>query len=430
MAQAVSAEVRGVEQGRTLPKVPVGGAELLARPPKQAVPKSIGRLSAEARLIAAVTAPSRLREEIDEALRRCRDWSAVLRFAHVNGVRHQLAVVLVTEEHLGHVPPASAQLLKRLTRQAFVLDQMAVTVLGEVIEGFDRAQVPFILLKGLGLAERLYRQPFERVSADVDILTPAGFHDRAEELLLSIGYKPHLKAFYENHHFHVPYRRPSSSGSPVVELHWQVTKRDAHVHFDVSRWWSEARSMELRSGSVLVPPAAEEFLYLCHHALVRGCTTVRSLTDISRLHAQLHGMDHGWDFVASARRSGATGFWYQALELSRQLWHSGTTEIPQLEPRSRRRRWLIRNLMQGRTVLKVGDSAWWPFRRTCYWALLDPERARPRDLVRRVLGGRRSSSNSNSHGYVQATVKLCALALALAFCLLPGRLFPARFRGD
>jgi hypothetical protein len=380
--------------------------------------RSEPRLHSEADLMAAVTSPRQNREEIVEALQRCKDWHSLLRCARVNGIGHQLAVVLVAEELLGAVPREAAPGLKTLAREAFVRDQMAVSALAAIGEAFEHADVPFILLKGLGLAERLYRRPHERVSVDIDILTPAVLHERADELLRALGYEAQYQSFYERHHFHVPYRS-ARDGCSTVELHWQVTKRDARVTFDVGQWWNGARPLRLRSGNILIPPPVEELLYLCHHAFVRGSPTMRSLADISRLRAQAGGEPFDVACRDGARQAGVTRFLCQALLLSARMWDGQT---PGGGERGEARQWLVRNLLHPSTVAELGESTWWPFKKICYWALLDPARARSRDLLARAIGGRPTPG--------RAALRLCALATALALCSLPYRLFPARFRGE
>lgn len=384
----------------------------------------------EAVLLAAATSPRRDPETIREALERCAEWEPLLRSAAANGVVHQLAVVLKTEQDLSRVPDPFRERLTTLARRALLLDRIKVAALGELLERFGKAGIPLMLLKGMALAERFYAKPFERFSIDIDVLVPASFRSGAGKLLESMGYAPSQTDFYEQHHFHVPYARTDGSSSPTIELHWQVTKKHAQVDFDVEGWWGRPVALSLRSGEALLPPPGEELAYLCHHAFTGGSATLRGIRDIARYLDRAVGEREWDDAKDAARRAGATLFLRQAMELSERLWGIDAGESPAVPQGSRRRQWLVRNLLDPRTVLSVGESIWWPFKRIFYWSMLDPRASPVRDLVSRSLSSPRlADERPGSERRVARSGRMfLALGFAMALCLMPLRFFPPQFR--
>jgi hypothetical protein len=260
-------------------------------------------------------------------------------------------------------------------------------------------------------------------------MVPAESVDRAGTLLEAVGYHPVAKEYYGRQHFHIPYCRRSSSLTTTVELHWDVVKPGSLIRFEIDRWWREAYSTSLRGTSVLLPPLVEEIHYLCHHAFLDGAVTLRNLEDIARWVDRYDG-ELDWDEAAArARASGTAHFVREALVLCGELWGTPASGLHLFPTTAPNRRWLARNLVHPATVLRAGAGTWWPFRHICYWSLLEPSAADLRALVSRVDRGTRFMGLEDpSHSSQARGVRLFSLALALAFCTLPVRLFPFNFR--
>jgi hypothetical protein len=389
-----------------------------------------GRADApEGRLLASATSPGRSRECLARAIEERLDWGELLRMAAVNQVSHQVAVTLKSETGTAGLPADVRGRLTDLARQALVLDRIHVSALAEIVERFDRAGLPLMVLKGLGLAERLYPSACERIGCDVDLMVPAGIVERAGEILESIGYQPVRKEYYGREHFHIPYRRGHGPLTTTAELHWHVVKRESPVRFDVDRWWREAVPETLRAGRVLVPPRTEELAYLCHHAFLDGAVTLRGLADVARWTAR-YGRDLDWDETSSrAASGGALGFTHQALALCAALWRTDADGPDRLAKAPRARRWLARNLVHPATIVQAGAATWWPFRRLCYWSMLDPSASSAWELVSESVRGARFTESRRRGRLSRAGRVVGSLALAVVLCAMPYRAFPARFRG-
>lgn len=389
------------------------------------------RLGPAGELLVAATAPARQLERLAQLVPACPNWSAVFDSAEANGVLHGLASVLSAPDLRPLLPQVVGERVAALARYAGLVDGMQRSILSEIIDRFARAGVPFILLKGLGLAERLYDRPFERVSVDIDVLVPRQERSGAEAALGAMGYTPQRKEFYEEHHFHVPFRSRDAACPVIVELHWQLTRRDDRVQFAVDGWWERARALELRSGRVLIAPAADELAYVCHHAFAEGPPALRDLMDVARLCERTDVVGRWTDVLEAADRAHAALFLRQALTLAGDLWELelGAIRLPEVPRELRVRQWLVRNLVHPRTVLEVGPALWWPFKRLCRVCMFDREVTPWRDLLRgehdRWV---RAEDDRDPVDGQQTTRRACCLGLALGLCCLPSRWFPRRFR--
>ncbi len=106
---------------------------------------------------------------------------------------------------------------------------MASTVLsahevGRVFDGFDRAGVRAILLRGLYLGCRVYGNPALRPFTDIDVLVEKGSTAKACEALESLGYHHSVFAlpqqFFLDAHLHLHYFHPELR--VPCEVHWAV----------------------------------------------------------------------------------------------------------------------------------------------------------------------------------------------------------------
>lgn len=79
--------------------------------------------------------------------------------------------------------------------------------IAEIREILEKAQIPFVLLKGVVLMD-LYPKPWMRTSSDVDVLVKEGDKSKAELVLIEAGYERDHEgqydiSFFTPNHFHV-----------------------------------------------------------------------------------------------------------------------------------------------------------------------------------------------------------------------------------
>lgn len=144
--------------------------------------------------------------------------------------------------------------------------------LGRIVPFLRAEQIPVIALKGLHLAQAVYRNIALRRIGDMDILVPLALVPRAWELLVAHGYQNppgHTVDFdmQTKHQYHVLLRlikpRPAA-----VEMHWSLTRpneRESLSIGDIQGIWDRSTPIDL--GGIKMSGLSPEdlLLHLCLH---------------------------------------------------------------------------------------------------------------------------------------------------------------------
>jgi hypothetical protein len=386
--------------------------------------------TAAQQLILAVAAPDRDPESVRRLLLSCEDWDAVFALGERHQILGQLAVVVGNLGIAADLPPAVAARLRGLSLESLLLDRVHAENLRGVIEGFDGAGIPFILLKGRGLAERLYDDPCERPSRDIDILVKRDSYAETRELLMSMGFVPLREDSYLELHFHVPFVKAGIRVPVIIEVHWDLLPPGSPLAFAIDDWWDNARVVRLEAGNVMLPPIEDEILYLAHHAFQMFAVTVKTLADVGRAIGSLD--EKTWaDVVARAEHDRTGAFLREATVLIRDFWGPTDRILPRPDPAAAGRRWLASNITAPSAILSLGRVRWWPFGQIGYWSLLPASRVGLAGLFTAVgspkpgvvHADRRRSSRSSPR-------RLFAVGVALCLCCLPERWFPTAMRSS
>lgn len=142
-----------------------------------------------------------------------------------------------------------------------------------------------LFLKGPVLAHDLYGDISLRTSSDLDLLIALHDLDRAEELLLKLGYVKDdyiltvLNDWKWRHH-HLTYIHPQKNIK--LEIHWRLNPGPAkEPHFE--ELWNRKRKSPLTSYPVYFLEREDLFLFLVSHGARHGWSRLRWLVDIHQI---------------------------------------------------------------------------------------------------------------------------------------------------
>ncbi|WP_029192451.1 nucleotidyltransferase domain-containing protein [Paenibacillus harenae] len=141
-----------------------------------------------------------------------------------------------------------------------------------------------ILLKGPILAIQLYGDMSHRTSKDLDILIDADDVERAEEVLIQLGYEAEDKHSL-NHNWkeklhHISFRH--NEYSVQVEIHWRLNPNSSDSHsFD--RLWRRRNKVLILNQEFHCLGNEDLLYYLCDHGARHAWFRLRWLMDIDRL---------------------------------------------------------------------------------------------------------------------------------------------------
>ncbi len=132
-----------------------------------------------------------------------------------------------------------------------------------LLQGLQQADIDAVVLKGLALIARFYRDPGLRPMADVDLLVRESDVERASELAVSLGWHPRHRptaAFRRVKHAG-PFDHPTGV---TCDLHWRVfAEADGGADDDL---WAATEAAEFQGTRLRVLSPADQLLHVCTHA--------------------------------------------------------------------------------------------------------------------------------------------------------------------
>lgn len=179
----------------------------------------------------------------------------------------------------------------------------------QVVDSLGRVGIIPVLLKGSGLAERLFpEQPLARPATDVDVLVTSAELDQAGAVLQTLGFTRHDDAgiddLAEEHH-HVSW---AGAGGALVEVHFRLFSGFGGHHFDDAAIRGRLREGTFQGRVVRWLDPADEFVYLATHAANHAFLRASWLLDLQRI---LAGAPQ-FEWRQLARRCHDAGF-FQAV---------------------------------------------------------------------------------------------------------------------
>jgi hypothetical protein len=196
-------------------------------------------------------------------------------------------------------PPDIAQILRQATMQCAMRNLRLRT---ELVRAINTVGRPALLLKGIDLADRLYRNLGHRPMGDVDFAVrredAAAYDEYFRRNDFEVETQPTEAMMNLSVHHHAGYYR--ASDRLRFELHWRV----ADEHFeDIEQVFSRAQSAEKIAPHALVMEPHDLFLYLCQHMADHVFDTpLTSVWDIAELVSSSVVHVDGATVMASAER--------------------------------------------------------------------------------------------------------------------------------
>jgi hypothetical protein len=250
-----------------------------------------------------------------------RAWEAVVALALRQGVAPLLHRRLQAEAALAAVPAALARQLDEERRGTALANLHNYGEFRRLARALTQAGIPLIALKGLHLAELVYRDISLRPMSDLDILVP---RDRVTQCVavlrgLDYGHDEELGSAVEAmldtkcniglaHAMHGTW----------LEVHWRLDELGGDVADPIAEVWPSARAARLGDADAQV--MSPEFLLLhvgahlaCNHSF---SFSLRALSDIAEIVQAHPALD--W---ASVVEHGSRHYWKRGVAASLRLAH-------------------------------------------------------------------------------------------------------------
>ncbi len=155
--------------------------------------------------------------------------------------------------------------LRRRAKQQAQWELSHRAAVADLLDRFDAAGIPVLLLKGTALAYSLYPEPSLRVRGDTDLLVAPSDQNRAEDALQQAGFRPVTVAHDSD--LQSAFERIDPSGArQVIDLHWAVCNSPLLAHvwtFDELR--SRAQPVDSLSKGALGLSRSDALIHACLH---------------------------------------------------------------------------------------------------------------------------------------------------------------------
>lgn len=227
----------------------------------------------------------------------------VVDLALAQGVAPLLHERLRAAARLDALPSSCAQALAR-ERRACALDNLRkYGAFRDVARTLDKAGIAMLPLKGLHLAERIYRDIGLRPMSDLDVLVPRDAVAAAVAALRAAGFASvdeHALERLLEHKCNVGLQGPG--GAPWLELHWSLEEPRPGLDDPTPALWDAARPARLGDADTRVMPTRFLLLHVCGHLAINHAFafSLRALCDIDAIVRAEPGFD--WPAFADLAR--------------------------------------------------------------------------------------------------------------------------------
>jgi len=194
-----------------------------------------------------------------------RDWEDLVQA----GFSNNLAPILYNRLRPFFADSIIPQALQQCLKEAYFIsagrNMRIYRELLKILQAFNAADVPVILLKGAHLAEVVYGNIALRPMGDVDLLVQRTDLLRAHELLVAQGYNAPSKNTGNALGHLPPYNK---TNSPTIEIHYNIVSPPFSLKFAVEELWERARPVTIQGVDALTLCPEDLLLHLCVHTAI------------------------------------------------------------------------------------------------------------------------------------------------------------------
>ena len=257
--------------------------------------------------------------EVEPPVSKAFTWAAFVARANWHGV-HGTILPVVASQLRSTMPENVWESMRELAQRQAQKNLRLSRAQAELIEAFERARVPFVVLKGLPLAQHLYGTVTARRCRDIDLLVAPEAFWEGRAVLESLGYASTRGLTRAQDRVWLRYASDlpmQRSDDVFVELHHGFEIRPARAaHACAAGLLAAARPFDLDGVNVPAALGVELIPYLAWHGTKHAWFRLFWLLDIAavELRAGVANRDAIWEAAASIgqQRSLALAWWLSA----------------------------------------------------------------------------------------------------------------------
>lgn len=221
-------------------------------------------------------------------------------------VTHGLSGLLLETPIHRQLPDWALASLRASAAQVSERNFQIMEELGRVAEGFERTQIPLMVLKGASLLLTAYPNGSLRPMSDLDLLVQPHHALQAVNLLRSLGYRHGVALvrddFFPRWYYEIEMLLPGRR-SVRIDLHahpWRPLPLAQIVRHE--DFWAENVPIRVGQGRVWLPSPETLFVHLAAHAAFHNCARFIWLYDLQRVATHYNSAINWTRVVDRARR--------------------------------------------------------------------------------------------------------------------------------
>lgn len=254
------------------------------------------------------------------------DWAYVLERSKREGIASLLYFYVNRLEDTSRIPSEIIDALKNIYYNCSLMNLQLEKELAVVVKDLEAEGISPVILKGIFLAQAVYKNIGLRPAADIDLLIKKEDLPRVDIVLGALGYYPPpcygdflLKKTVTTVNSLV-YNK--TDGGFYIHLHWHLVNATWPLEglvsaIDMGRVWSCAQAFDLNGCRVMTLSPAHLLIYLLYHAFQHYYDRLIFVSDIVRtLKTYEEQLDQN-EVVSEAGRFGLVSVSYHSLQCVR-----------------------------------------------------------------------------------------------------------------
>jgi len=231
------------------------------------------------KILCSLTHPDRGKEQGRRDLEQSKglEWGYLIREMSNEGVLFLFFYYIQQYRLQGFLPAGVAEVLSRQYHANLRRNMIASAALKPVFDLLNEQRIPFIVLKGIALAEHVYPRFGIRGTSDADLLVKRSDVHRIDAFLSDLGYAPRDSSAIRALDNPVGYLASldywKNNGSlPNLHIHWHPVNTSVPAfmfagRIDPDRLWEKAIPTTVANASAYTLCPEHQVIYLCEHAL-------------------------------------------------------------------------------------------------------------------------------------------------------------------
>ncbi|MDS3861151.1 nucleotidyltransferase family protein [Thermosynechococcaceae cyanobacterium BACA0444] len=202
----------------------------------------------------------------ERAIHAWQAWIQQVDFENLDAGSNRLLPLLYRNLSQLGVEHPTIEKLKGIYRHTWSMNQLRVQRLRKVLEKFQEANIPTVLLKGMSLCIADYQDWGVRPMADMDVLVPPELTEKAMMILMQNGWKStHYNS--DKAHEHISLRHASGLRDQdgwSLDLHWRVFQ-NSFTLCDQKVFWDDSQLVKFMGLKTRILKPIDRFLHVCVH---------------------------------------------------------------------------------------------------------------------------------------------------------------------